>query len=76
MKLKVGTTMDEQLYRQLQERSFREGVSISHLIESAVRSYFAHRTEAAVDRVSETFALYRVSKDVLRQVMDEDLYES
>lgn len=76
MKVKIGTTMDPELYRLVQGTAQARGCSISQLIEEAVRDYVLRQSHDSADRVSESFGLYRVRPDMLAEILEDEPFES
>ena len=76
MKVKIGTTLDPELYRLVQGSAVQRGCSISLIIEEALRSYLRQHSVEAVDRVSESFGQYRIDPKLLQGILDEDPFES
>lgn len=75
MKVKVGTTLDPELYRQVQESAHLRGCSISQLIEDALRVYLRQEAIGTIDRVSESFGEYRVSPERLAEILQDDPFD-
>lgn len=76
MKVKIGTTVDPDLYREVQDSAQRRGCSISQLIEEALKVYLRQQSASSVDRVSESFGQYRVSSATLQEILEEDPFET
>jgi len=76
MKVKIGTTVDPDLYREVQDSAQRRGCSISQLIEEALKVYLRQQSVSSVDRVSESFGQYRVSSAALQEILEEDPFET
>jgi len=75
MKVKVGTTLDPELYRLVQGSAVQRGCSISLIIEEALRAYLRQHSVEAIDRVGESFGQYQVDPTVLQEILDEDPFE-
>lgn len=75
MKRKIGTTLDEQLYRKAKEAARQQGRSLNELIGEALeRSLSSATSRASV--VAETKGTYTISARGLRRVLDEDPYDA
>ncbi len=75
MKRKVGTTIEEALYRRAKEAAREQGRSFNELIEEALERLLdrrPHRTSI----VSETSGMFKVSARALRTVLEEDIYDA
>ena len=75
MKVKVGTTLDPELYRQVQDSAYLRGCSISQLIEDALRIYLKREALNTIDRVSESFGEYQVAPQVVAEVLQDDPFD-
>ncbi len=75
VKRKVGTTLDEALYRQVKAIARRQGRSTNAVIEDALARFLATRTSKA-SAVAETKGTFRVTAKVLRTILQEDLYDT
>lgn len=75
MKVKVGTTMDSELYEQVQGTAQSRGCSISQLIEDALRDYMFRQSYYSADRVSESFGHYNVDPAVVEAILEDDPFE-
>jgi hypothetical protein len=77
-KIKIGTQMDERLFRTLKITAARENKPIGLLLEEAVAEYISsHRNEAAKNglrRFLDTPPTH-ISDDVFRQILQADYYE-
>lgn len=78
-KVKVGTILDEDIFKRLKALSLKEGRSIGAMIEQAVMKYEQEEATARDLRVralESVFALnFNISDDDLRQIMEEDYYD-
>lgn len=73
MRKKVASTIDEQLYEEAKAHARREGRNLNELIEDALRAYL-DRSEPRRSVVDETFGVFRLPMNVVRQIAEEDLY--
>ncbi|GAB1350186.1 hypothetical protein MASR1M107_24010 [Ignavibacteriales bacterium] len=78
-RIKVGTILDEEVVKILKERAYREGKTISDVVQEAVISYNRTepvraklRAEAAKRLISSPFG---VSIEQLNQDIEEDYYD-
>ncbi len=74
-KRKVGTILDDDLYRRAQETARRQGQSISHLLAAALKRYLGSQTSGA-SVVTETQGTYKVASKALKAALEEDLYDA
>lgn len=75
MKRKVGTTLDEQLYRRAKEAARQQGRSLNEIIAEALeRTLSSAASRASV--VAETKGTYTISARALRRVLEEDPYDA
>jgi hypothetical protein len=75
MKRKIGTALDEQLYRRAKEAARRQGRSLNDLIAEALERTLSGAVPGA-SVVSETKGTYRITPAALRRVLEEDLYDA
>ncbi len=78
-RIKIGTILDEDVVKILKERAYREGKTISYVVQEAVLSYNRTepiraklRVEAAKRLLSSPF---KVSIQQLRKDIKEDYYD-
>lgn len=74
VKRKVGTTLEETLYRRAKEAARLQGRSLNEVIEEALER-FLERRAPRVSIVAETRGMFKVSAKALRAVLEEDLYD-
>src|SRR5437867_3051249 len=78
-KVKVGTILDEEVFRRLKVRSAREGKPIATLIEEAVRKYEHEEgmgKETRLRALESVFtSKFNISDEELRQIMEGDYYD-
>jgi len=75
VKRKVGTTLDEQLYRRAKEAARQQGRSLNELIAEALeRTLSSAASRASV--VVETKGTYTISARGLRRALEEDPYDA
>lgn len=76
MKKKIGTMVDEALFRRLRVHAAQRGKSISGLIEESISSYLALNDGSADERVAavERFVSrpFQLSRSQLELIMEED----
>ena len=75
VKRKVGTTLDEQLYRRAKEAARQEGRSLNDIIAEALERALSS-TSSRASAVAETKGTYRISARALRRVLEEDPYDA
>lgn len=75
MKRKVGTTIDEDLYRRVKETARRQGCSVNAVLTEALQAYL-HTRSSRASIVKETRGTFKVPAGALRAVLEEDLYEA
>lgn len=75
MKRKVGTTLEESLYRRAKEAAREQSRSLNQVIAEALERFLGTQVvQGSV--VAETKGTYKVSARALRTVLDEELYDS
>ncbi|MEY3480069.1 MAG: hypothetical protein RIQ71_844 [Verrucomicrobiota bacterium] len=79
-KIKIGTQMDENVFRSLKMASARERRPVADLIQEAVTDYLAHQANGAAGRVSGLARLlnaepFRVTGRQFRENMDADYWD-
>ncbi len=74
-KVKVGTVLDEKLYRRVQQAAQVEGRSISHMLEEALELYLSHRRRDGVSLARETAGKYKISARDVKTIMEDDPYD-
>ncbi len=75
MKRKVGTTLDEDLYRRAKASARRQGRGLNEMIAEALERFLSSQASRA-SVVRETRGTYKVSARVLHAVLEEDLYDA
>ena len=75
MKRKVGTTLDEQLYRRAKAAARQQGRSLNEIIAEALERTLS-RTAGRPSLVAETKGTYTISARALRRVLEEDPYDA
>lgn len=75
MKRKVGTTLNEQLYRRAKEAARRQGRSLNDIIAEAMERALSGRPSRA-SVVAETKGTYKISATALRRVLEEDPHDA
>lgn len=75
MKRKVGTTLEEGLYRRAKDAARRQGRSLNEIIAEALDRFLNSRT-SRTSVVMTTKGTFRVSAKALRVVLDEDLHDA
>ncbi|MHB2021147.1 MAG: ribbon-helix-helix protein, CopG family [Candidatus Xenobia bacterium] len=76
MRVKIGTSVEKALVDRLHALARRKGRPLNDLMEEAIGRYLNAAEGVDLDVVARTWASFQVDRRVLRQVMDEDLYES
>jgi hypothetical protein len=75
MRTKLGTSLKENLVVRARVTAAREGRRFNDIIEEALEQYLARRgPEAGGSVVQATAGKYRVSRKVLRAIMEEDFH--
>lgn len=75
VKRKVGTILDEDLYRRVKEAARQQGRGLNEIFALALERYLNGRAIRA-SAVAETRATYKVSSKGLRTVLEEDPYDA
>jgi hypothetical protein len=79
-KIKIGTQMDENVFRSLKMASARERRPVADLIQQAVAEYLAHQANGGAGRVSGLARLldtepFRVNSRQFRESMEADYWD-
>ena len=75
MKVKIGTTLEADLYEQILGRARERGIRINEIFEEALRAYLGEDGDG-VDYVAESFGSYQVSSEVFDEIVESDIFES
>jgi len=75
VKRKIGTTLDEDLYRRVKASAQRQGRDLNEVIAEALERFLGSQTSRA-SVVRDTQGTYKVSARALRAVLEEDLYDA
>lgn len=73
MKRKVGTALDSNLYRRVQDLARRQGRRTNAIIEEALTRFLA-RDGSGASVVEETKGTYNVTRKALRALLNESPY--
>lgn len=79
MKKKIGTVLDETLVLKVKQVALAKKRNFSQILEEALRNYFAQIERREKDKriALITKGSMRISKKVLKQIMEEEgVYES
>ena len=76
MRKKIGTTIDETVFRRLRVHAAQRGRSVADVIEESVVAYLTAHEGSADERIAayERFVspMFTLSQDQLRAILDED----
>ena len=76
MRVKVGTSLEEDLLRRLQANAGLQSKPLNEILEEAIRQYLARQEGAdCSELIDRTYGSLRVTPKQVRQVLDEDLHE-
>ncbi|MGH2374220.1 MAG: DUF6364 family protein [bacterium] len=75
MKRKVGTTIEETLYRRAKEAAREQGRGLNEMIEEALERFLDSRAPRT-SIVAETRGMFKASAKALKAVLEEDLYDA
>lgn len=74
--MKVGTTIDQRLFRRLKVHAAAQGTSISTVIEESLEAYLSLNDSSADERMAAfervTADPFGLSDEQLQQVLEED----
>jgi len=71
-KKKIGTVLDEELYRALKVYAATRNKPISEVIEEALNQYLKQGKQRIVE---ETFGSMKIDPEVLKEILEEDYYD-
>ena len=76
MQRKVGTIMDEALFRKVKQRALIQHTTLNHIFEEALSEYLSRQTssERKLSTVEMSFGVMRLPKKVVREIAHEDIY--
>lgn len=73
MRKKLGTVIDEEVLRQAKVAAAAEGVTLSALLESALKEHLERRPQAASESVvASTRGVMAADLSLLRAIMEEE----
>jgi len=79
MKTKIGTILDDKLFRKLKKYSVKENRSISEIIQDALTIYFQgdiKNRETKIQTVERMCSKpFNVSIEELKEIIEEEYYE-
>ena len=79
MKRKIGTIIDEGLILRAKQAALSQEITLSALLEDALREYFQRREVGHErEKISDaTRGILKIEKSILEKIMEEDdVYES
>lgn len=71
-KRKIGTVLDEELYRALKVYAATRKKPISEVIEDALNDYLRRERRNVVD---DTFGIIKIEPKALEEILEEDYYD-
>jgi plasmid stability protein len=78
-KLKIGTVVDERLFRRLRIFAAKEGRSISDIIQESLQSYLQTRESGIEERMAAfervTANPFRLSDTQFRELLEEEEFD-
>jgi predicted transcriptional regulator len=72
IKKKIGTVLDEELYRALKLYAASQNKPISEVIEEALSQYLRREKRGVVE---ETYGTIKIDQEVLEEILEEDYYD-
>lgn len=75
MKVKVGTTLESELYDRILQKAKEDGLRVNEIFEQALKAYLSDDVTGA-DYVAESFGSYRVSQEAFEEILESDIYEA
>lgn len=77
MRVKIGTSIDQDLLRRAQDVAAREKQHLNEFIEAALTQYLRNlERQVGTDVAARTWATSKLDARTLRCIMDEDLYDA
>lgn len=74
MKIKIGTTLEPNLYEQVVSYAKKHGLRVNEVFEEALKAYIVGDT--GTDFVAESFGTYRVNDETFEDIVESDIYEA
>ncbi|TVR55733.1 MAG: hypothetical protein EA425_00415 [Puniceicoccaceae bacterium] len=74
-KIKVGTQLEEALYRKLKMAAARERRPVGDLMQEAVASYLSRQHKNGLVRLLEREPAFKVTEKQFRKSMEADFYD-
>lgn len=74
-KIKVGTQIEENIYRQLKMAAARERRPVSELLQDAVTIYLRRQRKNGLARLLEREPAFLVTEEQFRESMESDFYD-
>lgn len=74
-KIKVGTQIEEDVFRQLKLAAARERRPVGELVQDAVTVYLRRQRKSGLARLLEREPAFKVSDAEHREIMEADFYE-
>ncbi len=71
-KKKIGTVLDQELYKALKVYAATQNKPISEVIEEALSQYLRREKPSVVD---ESFGSMKIHSEVLEEILEEDYYD-
>lgn len=75
-RVKVGTSLDAELLRQAQEHAARHKVPLNTVLEQALSAYLQRERGQETDLVARTFGSVTVPRQILDEILAEDIYDA
>lgn len=74
-KIKVGTQIEETIYRQLKMAAARERRPVGELLQDAVTTYLRGQRKNGLARLLERDPAFNVTEEQFRESMESDFYD-
>lgn len=73
MKKKVGTFLEEQTLIKVKKIAAKEGKKLNQVFEEAIKEYALSKGTENV--VKETKAVFKINKNLVKAILEEEFYE-
>lgn len=74
-KIKVGTQIEEDVYRQLKRTAAHERRPVGEVIQDAVTTYLRRERKSGLARLLEREPAFKVSEGEFREILEADFFE-
>ncbi len=77
MQRKVGTILDENLFKKAKQSALRRHITLNHIFEEALTEYLSRQTglKQKFSAVEMSFGALQLSPRVVRKIAQEEIYD-